>query len=71
MVPPLHGRDATVWANRCAAFLKLGDNASALADARVARTIEPRYVKVRAWMGRPGGLGVCWCVLVALSALHA
>ncbi|KFM27214.1 Ankyrin repeat, PH and SEC7 domain containing protein secG [Auxenochlorella protothecoides] len=39
--------DATVWANRCAAFLKLGDNASALADARVARTIEPRYVK--AW----------------------
>ena len=39
---------AVLWANRSAARLSGGKAASALADARVARTVDPQYMKVLA-----------------------
>lgn len=44
----LEGRtdDARVWANRSAAHLSAGNAAAALEDARIARTLDPAYVKV-------------------------
>ena len=45
----LEGRtdDARVWANRSAAHLAAGTPAAALEDARIARTLDPAYAKVR------------------------
>jgi hypothetical protein len=45
----LEGRtdDARVWANRSAAHLAAGTPEAALEDARVARTLDPAYAKVR------------------------
>ncbi|KDD71793.1 hypothetical protein H632_c4388p1, partial [Helicosporidium sp. ATCC 50920] len=39
--------DPATWANRGAAHLKLGAPTAALQDARVARALDPTYVK--AW----------------------
>lgn len=40
-------RNTAVWANRSMAYLKLKEPSLALQDARVARSIDPKYVK--AW----------------------
>jgi len=39
---------AVLWANRSAARLSSGKAAAALADARLARTVDPQYMKVSA-----------------------
>lgn len=38
---------AATWANRAACYLLLERYEDALHDARVARTVDPQYVKVR------------------------
>ncbi len=35
-----------LWANRSAASLRMGDHEAALADARIARTVNPAFTKV-------------------------
>ena len=40
-----------VWANRSAAHLRQGEAESSLSDARTARSLNPKYVKVRACPG--------------------
>jgi hypothetical protein len=35
-----------VWSNRAACLLRLGRHQKALQDAQVARTLDPKYVKV-------------------------
>lgn len=39
---------ATVWANRSATLLALGNAGEALRDAQIARTIDKTYAKVQA-----------------------
>ena len=36
-----------VWSNRAACYLRLGKFEKALQDAQIARTLDPKYVKVR------------------------
>lgn len=40
-----------VWSNRAACFLRLERWEKALQDAQIARTLDPKYVKVRATRG--------------------
>lgn len=50
LCPPFLCSTAATWANRAACYLKLGRSEEALADARVARALDPKYIKV----GSPG-----------------
>jgi hypothetical protein len=41
-----HCRNAVVWGNRSACFLRLDKHEKALQDAQIARALDPSYVKV-------------------------
>jgi hypothetical protein len=53
---------AATWANRAACYLKLNKHQEALHDARVARVLDPKYVKVwscHPFLSFPGWATLC------------
>lgn len=59
--------DAKVWCNRSAAHFSAGNHTAALEDARIARTGDPAYAKVRSrYIQLAGNAMECY----ALNALQ-